>query len=511
MSVWNLIEWPAHFLGGLFSRVHSTVARRALVSSAIVFAAVAAPSHGPAKGYLVITGGAPDFKHFMELAGGSKARIVVIPTAAVTSPAGLAMLPPYCAAPGPFAAVHCAVLHTTDRTVADSADFVAPLKDATGVWLEGGRHWRLADAYLGTRTLKELFNLLDRGGVIGGGSAGATIQGSYMVRGSSNPDDNTIMMAPGHEIGFGFFTNVTIDQHVDARGRAEDLAPVMKAHPELLGLGLDQSTSITVHGDIMTVNGPQRVAVWDGKDHGGKGYYYLRTGDTLNTATRVATVVEHPPETVRKEVTLPKETLAQYTGMYEMAPHVYMTIALEGEQLTTQLTGQGKLPLFAEADGKFFLKVVDAQLEFVKDGNGKMASLILHQNGDKPGKRLEDAEAKRLADEAAARAALAAQRYKDQKPQPGAEAALRRNIEELRLGEPKYDRMSAGLADVTRRQLPQLKARVAAMGALQAVSFKGVGPGGMDIYDVKFENGSSEWRIILAPDGKIDGVGVRWQ
>jgi cyanophycinase len=117
-----------------------------------------------------------------------------------------------------------------------------------------------------------------------------------MVRGSSNPDDNTIMMAPGHEIGFGFFTNVTIDQHVDARGRANDLAAVMEKHPELLGLGLDQSTSITVHGDLLTVNGPKRGAVWDHKDHDGKGYYYLRTGDTLNTATRVATMVAHPPD-----------------------------------------------------------------------------------------------------------------------------------------------------------------------------------------------------------------------
>ena len=161
-------------------------------------------------------------------------------------------------------------------------------------------HWRLTDAYLGTLTLKELFKVLDRGGVIGGGSAGATVQGSYMVRGSSNPDDNTIMMAPGHEIGFGFFTNVTIDQHVDVRHRENDLAAVIKAHPDLLCLGLDQSTSITVHGDKLTVNGPKRVAVWDGKDHDGKGYYYLQTGDQLNTATRVATLVPHPAETTDK-------------------------------------------------------------------------------------------------------------------------------------------------------------------------------------------------------------------
>ena len=262
------------------------------------------PSHGPAKGYLLITGGAtqpPDYQRFIEMAGGKNARIVVIPTASVTKPTDQATLQTqYCTAPSPFAAVPCTVIHSTDRTVADSADFVAPLTTATGVWIEGGRHWRLTDAYLGTRTLKEMFKVLDRGGAIGGGSAGATVQGSYMVRGSSNPDDNTIIMAPGHEIGFGFFTNVTIDQHVDVRRRQYDLAAVIKLHPDLLGLGLDQSTSITVHGDNLTVNGPMRVAVWDGKDHDGKGFYYLRTGDQLNTATRVATVVPHPVETTDK-------------------------------------------------------------------------------------------------------------------------------------------------------------------------------------------------------------------
>jgi cyanophycinase len=263
------------------------------------------PSHGPAKGYLLITGGAtqqPDFQRFIEMSGGKNARIVVIPTASVTKPTDQATLQAqYCTGPkSPFAQVNCTVIHTIDRTIADSAGFVAPLTTATGVWLEGGRHWRLTDAYLDTRTVKEIFNLLDRGGTVGGGSAGATVQGSYMVRGSSNPDDNTIMMAPGHEIGFGLFTNVTIDQHVDVRHRENDLAAVIKAHPDLLCLGLDQSTSITIHADTLTVNGPKRVAVWDGKDHEGKGYYYLLTGDKLNTATRVATLAPHPAETTDK-------------------------------------------------------------------------------------------------------------------------------------------------------------------------------------------------------------------
>jgi cyanophycinase len=277
----------------------------ALMIAAITAHAMAQPpSHGPAKGYLLITGGAtqaPDFQRFIEMSGDKSARIVVIPTASVTKPTDQAKLQDmYCGPKSPFAKVPCTVLHTTDRKIADSADFVAPLKTATGVWLEGGRHWRLTDAYLGTLTLQELFKVLERGGTIGGGSAGATVQGSYMVRGSSDPDDNTIMMAPGHEIGFGFFTNVTVDQHVDMRHRENDLAAVIKAHPDLLCIGLDQSTSITVHGDLLIVNGPKRAAIWDGKDHEGKGYYYLRTGDRLNTATRVVTFVPHPAEPADK-------------------------------------------------------------------------------------------------------------------------------------------------------------------------------------------------------------------
>ncbi len=265
-----------------------------LAFSAFAFAspslAQTVPSHGPQIGTLVITGGgtiADGNARFLAAAGGAAAKIVVIPTASVTEPQTAEQLQKYCS----IAA--CTVLHTTDRAIADSEAFVKPLREATGVMLIGGRQWRLADAYNGTRTLTEIRRLLDRGGVVYGGSAGATIQGSYLVRGSSTPDDNTIVMAPGHEIGFGLLTNVAIDQHVDARGRANDLAVVLRAHPELLGLGLDQGTTIVVHGDELTAIGPGRVAVWDGREHDGKGYYYLLAGDRLNTATRTATFAAH--------------------------------------------------------------------------------------------------------------------------------------------------------------------------------------------------------------------------
>jgi len=215
---------------------------------------------------------------------------------------------------------------------------------------------------------------------------------------------------------------------------------------------------------------------------------------------------------VRTEVKLPSDTLKEYVGTYRMGPGpgVYVTIRLNGDQLVSQVAGLDPVPLLAEADNKFFEKLVDADLEFVKDAEGKVSSLVLHQNGeDVSMTRLNDAEAKRIADESAARAALAAQRFKDQKPAPGAEAAIRQNIADIIAGQPNYDRMSPGLADVTRQQLPQLKVILANLGAIKSVTFKRVEKNGADVYEIEFEHGLTEWRISIAPDGTIDSMGFR--
>lgn len=213
---------------------------------------------------------------------------------------------------------------------------------------------------------------------------------------------------------------------------------------------------------------------------------------------------------VRTEVKVPSDALKQYVGAYQMRPGVYMTIRLSDDQLVSQLTGQESVPLFAEANDKFFPKVVDAELDFVRDTGGKISSLVLHQDGhDMSMPRLNDAEAKRITDESAARTALATQRFKNQKPTPGAEAAIRQNIADILAGQPKYDRMSPGLADVTRQQLPQLKTIFANFGAIKSVTFKRVEKDGADVYDIEFEHGSTEWQIVMAPDGTIDSVGFR--
>jgi CubicO group peptidase (beta-lactamase class C family) len=79
----------------------------------------------------------------------------------------------------------------------------------------------------------------------------------------------------------------------------------------------------------------------------------------------------------RKVITVPAGTLAKYAGAYELAPNAVMTITLEGESLMAQLTGQGRLPIFPQSETLFFLKAVDAQIEFAADGS----SLVLQQNG----------------------------------------------------------------------------------------------------------------------------------
>ncbi|MES2697079.1 MAG: cyanophycinase [Verrucomicrobiota bacterium] len=208
---------------------------------------------GPSNGTLLVVGGGNMrqlWPVFLELAGGKDAPIVVIPTASATVSGDDAAV----AALRSLGATRVMQLHTRDPKEADTEAFVAPLREARAVWFSGGRQWRLADSYLRTRTLREIVAVLERGGTIGGSSAGATIQGSYLVRGS--PKGNGIMMSPGHEEGFAFLRATAIDQHVNTRERAEDLRPVLKKHPELLGIALDEATAIIVRGDACEVKGP---------------------------------------------------------------------------------------------------------------------------------------------------------------------------------------------------------------------------------------------------------------
>lgn len=250
---------------------------------------------GPEKGTLVIVGGGTlsdnIVNRFIELAGGVDAPIVVIPTALGAesyNDNSAAFLKKR-------GATNVTVLHTYNKKVADTDEFSAPLKKAKAVWFGGGRQWRLVDAYKGTKAEKMFWDVLERGGVIGGSSAGATIQGSYLARGDTK--NNQIMMGD-HEEGFGFLKNVAIDQHVLARNRQFDMFDILKKKPELLGIGIDENTAVIVQRDQFEVLGASYVLIYDNSFWSDEGitlktlpdkkslFYFLKSGDKYDLKKR---------------------------------------------------------------------------------------------------------------------------------------------------------------------------------------------------------------------------------
>lgn len=268
--------------------------------------AEAPPRIGPAQGKLVIMGGGGKtfrdvFSHFVELAGGEDARIVIVPTAASSGPdhnyqkSGAARF-----AKNDLGVAEVTVLHTHDRSEADREDFVKPIERATGVWFGGGRQWRLTKAYGGTRSERAFHQVLERGGVIGGSSAGATIQGSFLARGDTG--GNTIMIGDVQR-GFGFMRNTAIDQHLIARGREKDLIEVLedpdgKMHEvydraEMLGIGIDEDVAIVVEKDRFRVIGKENGAVlvydpksWESETPDEEKWDTLRTGGEFDLRER---------------------------------------------------------------------------------------------------------------------------------------------------------------------------------------------------------------------------------
>jgi cyanophycinase len=220
-------------------------------------------------------------QRFVALAGGRHGRFVYIPTAAPDEE----IVPTDLAAwfRTTFGVDDVTILHTRDRAQADTTAFAAPIEAATGVWFGGGRQWRIADAYLGTRVETALHGVLRRHGIVAGTSAGASILASYLVRGA--PEGNWILSAPGHERGFGLLSAAAVDQHVDRYRRETDIEPVLRSHRNLLGIGLDEATAITVIDGTCTVLGVGRVILHDGKPHGALAYAVLHAGDRFDLAT----------------------------------------------------------------------------------------------------------------------------------------------------------------------------------------------------------------------------------
>jgi len=163
------------------------------------------------------------------------------------------------------------------------------LREADAVWFIGGRQWNIVDSYANTLAHREFHKVLERGGVIGGTSAGATIQGEYLVRGDTSGPNVMMTAEPNHQEGFKFLRNTAIDQHINARNRWDDLVPVIQRFPKLLGIGLSEGTALIVTGDTFKVMGKWKVAVHDNTrsyQPWEKPYFVLSAGDVYNMKMR---------------------------------------------------------------------------------------------------------------------------------------------------------------------------------------------------------------------------------
>jgi cyanophycinase len=213
------------------------------------------------KGTLVIVGGGgmtPEIaKAFVNGGGGENGYFVVLPIS-MPDPINTRAEETFLRKLG---AKNVAVIPYREQKDLEDPKTLEVLKKATGLWFGGGRQWNFMDGYEGTQ-LPALFNdVLARGGVIGGSSAGATIQGDYMVRGA--PAGSTIMMCEGYERALGFLPGTAIDQHFSARKRFDDMTAFMKTYPQFLGIGLDEATAIVVRGSTAEILGKGKVYFYD--------------------------------------------------------------------------------------------------------------------------------------------------------------------------------------------------------------------------------------------------------
>ena len=209
-------------------------------------------------GSLIIVGGgrlpSQAVKRFIEDAGGDAAKIVIFPTSLPDPIPDSLSIEKTLRKEG---VQSITVLRDREISAVESAEFLAAIDDATAIWFNGGRQWRFVDAYQNTAAEPAINRLLERGGVIGGSSAGASIQGEYLARG--NPLGNLDIMAAGYERGLGFLPGVAIDQHFTQRNRLPQLKQLVQRYPQYLGIGIDESTAIYVKESIAETMGKGQV------------------------------------------------------------------------------------------------------------------------------------------------------------------------------------------------------------------------------------------------------------
>jgi cyanophycinase len=239
---------------------------------------------GPSRGTVVLASAQTPviLTRFIELAGGAASPIVLVSTAAINKPGGPQIgfpssTPPDAALKAP-GAKNVTVIHTFDRTVADSDAFVEPLTRAAGVWFAGGMPEYLLDSYADTRVVVELRKVLDRGGVVGGISAGAVVLASETVNGSLGADRQWVVRP-----AFGLLRGVAFQPHQST----PKLESWLVKRIDLVRIAADNTTAWVVRGDVAEIVGDGNAYVFEpGATAADARFDTLRAGDRYDLAAR---------------------------------------------------------------------------------------------------------------------------------------------------------------------------------------------------------------------------------
>ena len=235
------------------------------LAAPLAYVRLAAPTPEPAAaanwavqslpGSVVLAGGTfiDAFGHeVIRLAGGEKARLVLIPTAyGPTDEEGVEQFRELWSRYKPAT---IDILHTHRRSDANDPAFVAPLRDATAVWFLGGVQARILDTYGDTLLHEEVRRVFQRGGVVGGNCAGAMALGETMIVGGEGEEPVVLRE------GLGIVPKMVADSHWLERNRIERLRGVIEDHPDHFGVGIDGATAVVIERGQLRFIGNSYVA-----------------------------------------------------------------------------------------------------------------------------------------------------------------------------------------------------------------------------------------------------------
>jgi DNA-binding transcriptional MerR regulator len=278
------------------------------------------------------------------------------------------------------------------------------------------------------------------------------------------------------------------------RGQATDLERVLSVQARALQEQMVRvQQSLTLIGNIQTKKATGEIISTDDL------LALAKDQSMTDTTSETLAWRRYDQMRPRTERAIDRRLYGDYAGHYQLDTVVF-SIRHDAGRLFAHVTGQVELELFAEEVDRFFYKAVPAQISFVRNAEGAVTALTLHQDGhEQVAERVEGSAVHALEQ-------TLAERITEKRPVENSRRLLEDLVLQYQHGEPDYEMMSAPLAAIAREQAEIIQAELQRLGSMTDTLFKGVTDEGWDVYDVSFEHGRQEWSFSLAADGRFNGI-----